>query len=335
MNLYFVSLENSDNISELPISKPKLISKNNSLTEKQITTGLIKKSLSITGIKTSSWIINADIHNNLGTTFILVGDYKKSIYHQKLAISLNPNSLAFHLPLLFYSNYCPDMSAEEIFDFYKQYDERFGLPLKSKWKVFSQPKVPKEKLKIGYVSPDFKQHSMQNFLLPTLTHHDHQKFEVFAFAELKKVRSRLERHFRDMQDFEFTIEDGRLYMLQTRNGKRTGLAAVRIAVEMSRERLMDRKTALLKIPAESIDSLLVPVFDKKALQDAHYIGHGLAAGPGAASGRIVFSAFEAERKARLGNKVILVREETSPDDLRGMLLAQGILTARGGVSSPK
>ena len=154
-----------------------------------------------------------------------------------------------------------------------------------------------------------------------------------SFAELKKVRSRLERHFRDMQDFEFTIEDGRLYMLQTRNGKRTGLAAVRIAVEMSRERLMDRKTALLKIPAESIDSLLVPVFDKKALQDAHYIGHGLAAGPGAASGRIVFSAFEAERETRLGNKVILVREETSPDDLRGMLLAQGILTARGGVSS--
>ena len=154
-----------------------------------------------------------------------------------------------------------------------------------------------------------------------------------SFAELKKVRSRLERHFRDMQDFEFTIEDGRLYMLQTRNGKRTGLAAVRIAVEMSRERLMDRKTALLKIPAESIDSLLVPVFDKKALQDARYIGHGLAAGPGAASGRIVFSAFEAERETRLGNKVILVREETSPDDLRGMLLAQGILTARGGVSS--
>ena len=154
-----------------------------------------------------------------------------------------------------------------------------------------------------------------------------------SFAELKKVRSRLERHFRDMQDFEFTIEDGRLYMLQTRNGKRTGLAAVRIAVEMSRERLMDRKTALLKIPAESIDSLLVPVFDKKALQDSHYIGHGLAAGPGAASGRVVFSAFEAEREARLGNKVILVREETSPDDLRGMLLAQGILTARGGVSS--
>ena len=105
-----------------------------------------------------------------------------------------------------------------------------------------------------------------------------------------------------MQDFEFTIEDGSLYMLQTRNGKRTGLAAVRIAVEMNRERLMDRKTALLKIPAESIDSLLVPVFDKKAQQDAHRIGHGLAAGPGAASGRIVFSAFEAERRRALGTK---------------------------------
>jgi pyruvate,orthophosphate dikinase len=154
-----------------------------------------------------------------------------------------------------------------------------------------------------------------------------------AFAELEKVRSRLERHFRDMQDFEFTIEDGRLYMLQTRNGKRTGLAAVRIAVEMNRERLMDQKTALLKVPAESIDSLLVPVFDSKAQREAKRIGHGLPAGPGAASGHIVFSASEAEREARLGNKVILVREETSPDDLRGMLLAQGILTARGGVSS--
>ncbi len=154
-----------------------------------------------------------------------------------------------------------------------------------------------------------------------------------VFAELEKVRGRLERHFRDMQDFEFTIEDGRLFMLQTRNGKRTGLAAVRIAVEMNRERLMTRKTALLKIPAESIDSLLVPVFDAKARREASRIGHGLPAGPGAASGQIVFSASEAERKARLGNKVILVREETSPDDLRGMLLAQGILTARGGVSS--
>jgi pyruvate,orthophosphate dikinase len=154
-----------------------------------------------------------------------------------------------------------------------------------------------------------------------------------AFRELEKVRTRLERHFKDMQDFEFTIEDGQLYMLQTRNGKRTGLAAVRIAVEMNRERLMDQRTALLKIPAESIDSLLVPVFDARALKEAKVVGHGLPAGPGAASGHIVFSAFEAERSTRLGNKVILCRTETSPDDLRGMLLAQGILTSRGGVSS--
>ena len=125
------------------------------------------------------------------------------------------------------------------------------------------------------------------------------------------MRGRLERHFRDMQDFEFTVEDGRLFMLQTRNGKRTGLAAVRIAVEMNRERLMSQKTALLKIPAESIDSLLVPVFDAKAMREASLIGRGLPAGPGAASGQIVFSASEAERKARLGKKVILVREETS------------------------
>jgi pyruvate,orthophosphate dikinase len=154
-----------------------------------------------------------------------------------------------------------------------------------------------------------------------------------AYAELGKVRTRLERHFKDMQDFEFTIEDGRLFMLQTRNGKRTGLAAVRIAVEMNRERLMDQRTALLKIPAESVDSLLVPVFDARALKEAKGIGHGLPAGPGAASGHIVFSALEAERATRLGNKVILCRTETSPDDLRGMLLAQGILTSRGGVSS--
>jgi len=154
-----------------------------------------------------------------------------------------------------------------------------------------------------------------------------------AYRELERVRTRLERHFKDMQDFEFTIEEGRLYMLQTRNGKRTGLAAVRIAVEMQRERLMDQRTALLKIPAESIDSLLVPVFDARALKEAKLIGRGLPAGPGAASGHIVFSAIEAERSTRLGNKVILCRTETSPDDLRGMLLAQGILTSRGGVSS--
>jgi pyruvate,orthophosphate dikinase len=154
-----------------------------------------------------------------------------------------------------------------------------------------------------------------------------------SYRELDSVRTKLERHFRDMQDFEFTIEKGRLFILQTRNGKRTGLAAVRIAVEMARERLMDRRTALLKIPAESIDSLLVPVFDARAQKAAKVIGHGLPAGPGAASGQIVFTAAAAEVESRRGNRVVLCRTETSPDDLKGMLYSQGILTSRGGVSS--
>ncbi len=154
-----------------------------------------------------------------------------------------------------------------------------------------------------------------------------------SYQELEAVRNRLEQHFRDVQDFEFTIENGRLFVLQTRNGKRTGLAAVRIAVEMAREGLMDRRTALLKIPAESIDSLLVPVFDPRAAKAAHVIGHGLPAGPGAASGQIVFTAAAAEIESRRGNRVILCRVETSPDDLKGMLYSQGVLTSRGGVSS--
>ena len=154
-----------------------------------------------------------------------------------------------------------------------------------------------------------------------------------SFRNLEQVRTKLERHFKDMQDFEFTIENGRLFILQTRNGKRTGLAAVRIAVEMQRERLMNQKAALLKIPAESIDSLLVPVFDPKALKAATVIAQGLPAGPGAATGRIAFTAATAEIETRKGNKVVLCRTETSPDDLKGMLHSQGILTSRGGVSS--
>jgi len=154
-----------------------------------------------------------------------------------------------------------------------------------------------------------------------------------SFKDLEKVRSKLEGHFKDMQDFEFTIENGRLFILQTRNGKRTGLAAVRIAVEMQGERLMSQETALLKIPAESIDSLLVPVFDPKALKAATVIAKGLPAGPGAATGRIAFTAAAAEAETRKGNKVVLCRTETSPDDLKGMLHSQGILTSRGGVSS--
>lgn len=154
-----------------------------------------------------------------------------------------------------------------------------------------------------------------------------------AHKELEKVRARLEKHFRDMQDFEFTIENHVLYMLQTRNGKRTGLAAVRIAVEMVKEGLMTEKTAVLKIPAESIDTLLVPVFDPKAIKSAKVIGTGLPAGPGAASGHVVFTASAADREVRKGRKVILCRVETSPEDLKGMIASEGILTSRGGVSS--
>lgn len=154
-----------------------------------------------------------------------------------------------------------------------------------------------------------------------------------SYKALEKVRSRLEKHFKDMQDFEFTIEKGRLFILQTRNGKRTGLAAVRIAVEMQKERLMSQQAALLKIPAESIDSLLVPVFDPKSLKAASKIAQGLPAGPGAATGRIAFTAAKAEMETKKGNKVVLCRTETSPDDLKGMLHSQGILTSRGGVSS--
>lgn len=153
------------------------------------------------------------------------------------------------------------------------------------------------------------------------------------FRDLEKVRNQLEQHFKDMQDFEFTIEKGRLFILQTRNGKRTGLAAIRIAVEMTKEGLIDQGTALLKIPAESIDSLLVPVFNSQAQSEATKICTGLPAGPGAATGRIAFTAAQAEIDARQGHKVILCRSETSPDDLKGMLHSQGILTTRGGVSS--
>ena len=154
-----------------------------------------------------------------------------------------------------------------------------------------------------------------------------------AHAELETVRRTLEKHFKDMQDFEFTVEEGKLYMLQTRNGKRTGLAAVRIAVEMVVEGLMKKQTALNKIPADSISSLLVPVFDAQSRKSAKIIATGLPAGPGAASGRVVFTASTAERLERQGVKVVLCRVETTPEDLRGMIASEGILTSRGGVSS--
>jgi len=152
------------------------------------------------------------------------------------------------------------------------------------------------------------------------------------FKELVQVQKKLEKHFKDMQDFEFTIEDEKLYMLQTRNGKRTGLAAVRIAAEMVKERLIDWKTAIKRVPAEQLDQVLAPVFDAAAQKSAKKLCKGLPAGPGAAYGKICMNAERAVEAAKKG-PVLLVRQETSPEDLRGMIAAEGILTARGGVSS--
>jgi pyruvate,orthophosphate dikinase len=154
-----------------------------------------------------------------------------------------------------------------------------------------------------------------------------------AHKALMKVRNILEKHFKDMQDLEFTVENNRLYILQTRNGKRTGLAAVRIAVEMVEERLISKEDAIRRIPADSLAHLLAPIFDRKSIASAKKIATGLAAGPGAASGHVVFSAEEAVRRSQRGEKVLLARVETSPEDLRGMIAAEGILTSRGGVSS--
>ena len=153
------------------------------------------------------------------------------------------------------------------------------------------------------------------------------------YAELEAVAAQLERHFRDMQDFEFTIEEGRLYLLQTRSAKRTGPAAVRIAVDMHGEGLMDEVAALRSIPADSIGALLAPTFDARALAAAQLITRGLPAGPGAATGRLAFTSEAAAAAAEDGARVVLCRMETSPEDLQGMLAADGILTARGGVSS--
>jgi pyruvate,orthophosphate dikinase len=154
-----------------------------------------------------------------------------------------------------------------------------------------------------------------------------------AAKELEQVRQTLESHFRDVQDFEFTIEDGKVFMLQTRNGKRTGLAAVRFAVEMEKEGLITWEEAVQRVPAEQLDQVLAPVFDRAAIKAAKCIAKGLPAGPGAATGKVYFNADRAVEAAHRGEKVLLARVETSPEDLRGMIAAEGILTARGGVSS--
>lgn len=152
-----------------------------------------------------------------------------------------------------------------------------------------------------------------------------------VYKSLCKFRERLEKHYRDMQDIEFTIQDGKLFMLQTRNGKRTAHAAVRIAVEMVKEGMLDRKAAILRINPSQLDQLLHPTFDP--LQRKEQIAKALPASPGAATGKVVFSAEDAESWHARGEKVILVRIETSPEDIGGMHVAEGILTARGGMTS--
>lgn len=158
-----------------------------------------------------------------------------------------------------------------------------------------------------------------------------------VYKQLEKVRKILEKHYKDMMDIEFTIQEGKLYILQCRVGKRTGLAAVRIAVDMVKEKLISEKEALLRIEPEQLNQLLRPVFDlnekENAIKQGRLIAKGLNAGPGAASGKIYFNAHDAFEAAQRGEKVILVRIETSPEDIKGMNAAEGILTSRGGMTS--
>ena len=160
-----------------------------------------------------------------------------------------------------------------------------------------------------------------------------QKEMPKPYAELLKVRAILEKHFKDVQDVEFTIQEGKLFMLQTRNGKRTAAAALKFSMDMVKEKLIDWETAILRNPADQLDQLLAPIFDLADLKKAKELAKGLPAGPGAASGKIYLNADRAAAAEAKGEKVLLVRNETSPEDLRGMIAAEGILTAKGGVSS--
>jgi pyruvate,orthophosphate dikinase len=154
-----------------------------------------------------------------------------------------------------------------------------------------------------------------------------------AYTELDNIRKTLESHFKDVQDFEFTIQDGKVFMLQTRNGKRTAMAALKFSMDMCQEKLIDWKTAIRRNPADQLDQLLAPIFESKAEKAAKVIAKGLPAGPGAASGKMYLNADRADAAAARGEKVLLVRNETTPEDLRGMIASEGILTAKGGVSS--
>ena len=153
------------------------------------------------------------------------------------------------------------------------------------------------------------------------------------YAEMDAIQTKLENHYKDMQDMEFTVQEGKLWFLQTRNGKRTGAAMVKIAMDMLKQGMIDEKAAILRIDPNKLDELLHPIFDKEAMKSAKVIAKGLAASPGAATGMVVFNADDATEWAKRGEKVIMVRVETSPEDLAGMAAAQGILTARGGMTS--
>jgi pyruvate, orthophosphate dikinase len=161
---------------------------------------------------------------------------------------------------------------------------------------------------------------------------DLEKVMPDAYRQLRDITSNLEKHYRDMQDFEFTIENGKLYMLQTRNGKRTGAAALRVAVEMVKEGLIDKKEAVLRVAPPQLDQLLHPLFDQASLKTLTKIANGIDASPGAAVGRAVFDADQAVDSVKKG-PVILIRKETTPDDIHGMEVAAGVLTAVGGKSS--
>ena len=153
------------------------------------------------------------------------------------------------------------------------------------------------------------------------------------YTELDKIRINLEKHYSDMQDIEFTIQEGKLWMLQTRVGKRNGSAAIRMAVEMAKEGMIDKPTALMRVKPEQLDELLHPMLDAESEKKAELLAKGLPAGPGGATGRIVFTADDAEEWHKKGEKVILVRDETSPEDVHGMHAAEAILTAKGGMTS--
>ncbi len=159
------------------------------------------------------------------------------------------------------------------------------------------------------------------------------KKNAAVYKELVSYKDKLEKHFRDMQDMEFTVQQGKLFILQTRNGKRTGAAAVKIAVDMVNEKLITKEEAILRVSADHIDQILHPAIDPKAAKNAKLLGKGLNASPGAACGQVVFTANDAENWAKEGKKIMLVRKETSPEDIGGMHVAEGILTSTGGMTS--